>query len=186
MIKRILLIEPDHEISWSVFSLLHLQDGRFVRPWYDVEVAESAASAASQATTTDFGCVIMDADLPGMRGYDAIPLVRAITGNAPIIMVSTTNSLELERKVRQQSVYSYHIAPFDQDELRLAVRGALQEAERTRTLYRPDGRQGRQALLGQPRWLREEWADLASMNRRNPRGDTLEDGDQSHLRAIAM
>lgn len=144
MTRRILLIEPDRELSWTLFSLLQIERGEFSYQWYEVEVAESVASAVSQARRTDFGCMIVDVDLPGVPGYEVVPLFRDITRNAPIIMVSARNSLELERKVREQGVHSYHIAPFNQDELLSAVYCAFKEAERNKMLSRPSTGHDRQ------------------------------------------
>jgi len=56
-----------------------------------------------------------------LKGYEAVPLIRTINNNPPVIMVAAENTQELETKVREQDVFYYHLMSFDPNELRLAV-----------------------------------------------------------------
>ena len=135
MIRRILIVEPDPEIAQEMFLLFHLERGRFEHDRYEPEIAESVAEAVEQVQTVNFNCIIMDVELPEMKGYEAIALMNTIGNNPPVIMTAAKNSLELESKVRQQDVYYYHVRAFDLDELKSAVHSVfenLQELKRTR------------------------------------------------------
>ena len=145
---RILIVEPNPETARDMFQLFHggPED-------YELRVAESVADALEKVQTEVFDCVIMDANLPEMVAYEAVPLMRTIGSSPAAIVIAERNSLELETKIREQDVYYYHLISFDQDELRLAVRNlfeTLAEAKRSRTMA---GRKMQPILLKQLRSL---------------------------------
>lgn len=121
MIRRILIVEPDPEVARDLFLLFHFEHGRFDPELYEPEIAESVAEAIEHIQTIDFHCIIIDADLREMKGYEAIPLIRTINNTTPVIMITPNNTLDLETKAREQNVYYYHIRSFGLNELKLAV-----------------------------------------------------------------
>lgn len=132
MIRRILIVEPDPELARDMFLLFHFERGRFERERYELEVAGSIAEAAERVQATRFHCIIMDVILPEMNSHDAVPFMKTISENTPIIVTAANNTLELETKLRQQDVYYYHIRSFGQDELRLAVHSVFEELQNVR------------------------------------------------------
>ena len=92
----------------------------------NVEMASSVKEAATKLKIVQYGCLIVDVDLPEMKGYEAVPILKAIQPRAKVIMTAKLNSKELESKVRQQDVFYYHIKSFSTSELVSAVNGALQ------------------------------------------------------------
>lgn len=121
MARRILIVETDPTNVHDLFLLFHSKGGPSMRERYEPQVATSLAEAIEKAHTTRFHCVILDVNLPEMKGYEAVPLIRTISNNPPVIMIATENTQELETKVREQDVFYYHLLSFDQNELRLAV-----------------------------------------------------------------
>jgi DNA-binding response OmpR family regulator len=113
--KRVLIVDPDSGAARQVTSLL-------VEEGYDVEVTISISAMAERLKDAKFDCVIMDVDLPEMKGYEAAPLLKAIDPEVQIIMTTTENTLELEAKVRKQDIFYYYIKSFDLEELKEAVR----------------------------------------------------------------
>ena len=134
MARRILIVEPDPKTSQDLFVLFQSpprlpvgRQERGTREQYEPQVATCLAHALEKARTIRFHCVILDVNLPEMKGYEAVPLVRTINNNPPIIMVAAENSPELEVRVRQQDVFYYHLTSFDQNELRLAVENIFEK-----------------------------------------------------------
>jgi len=121
MIRRILIVEPDPEVARDIFVLFQLERGRFDSERYEPEIARSVTEAAEQAQAVNFHCIIMDIELPEMKGYEAVPLMKTINNNPPVIITADKNSLEVETKVREQDVYYYHLRSFGLDELKLAL-----------------------------------------------------------------
>lgn len=116
--KTILIVDPDMAIQDQLFALLS-QDG------YDVERANRISETISRIKKVRFDCIIVDEDLPDMKGHEAVPIIRAIDPRVPIIMTAALNTRDLEAKIRAQDIFYYHIKSFDRDELMAAVRNVL-------------------------------------------------------------
>jgi len=130
MIRRVLIVQSDPKIAGDMFSLFYSEFGRFERERYEPEIAESFAEAVEQAQTVNFHCIIMDVDLPEMTGYEAVPIMKTVSKNTPIIITTDKNTLELETKAREQNVYYYHVRPSNQSELKLVVGSVFENLEK--------------------------------------------------------
>jgi CheY-like chemotaxis protein len=118
--RRILIVDPDKRVSGKLWSLLTGEG-------YDVETSEGVSEAAKWLKDAKFDCVIMDVALPEMKGYEAIPILRAINPKVEIVMTAAENTAELEAKVRKQDIFYYYIKSFDQNELQEAVRDVFKK-----------------------------------------------------------
>ena len=114
-IRNILIVEPDTKAAQELSSL-------FIKDDYDVEISEGIKKAAERVKDVKFDCVIMDVNLPEMKGYEAVSILKAIDSKVQIIMTASKNTLELEEKVRKQDIFYYYIKSFDREELKEAVR----------------------------------------------------------------
>lgn len=72
--------------------------------------------------------LVLDVHMPEMKGYEAIPLIRGIAPNLPIIITAEENSPELESQVRHHRVFYYHVKSFGLEELKLVVENAIQKS----------------------------------------------------------
>ena len=63
----------------------------------------------------------MDVNLPEMKGYLAVSILKAIDPKLQIIMTASENTKELEANVRKQDIFYYYIKSFDSKELKEAV-----------------------------------------------------------------
>ena len=116
-VNRVLIVDPDQLFARRT-------SGHLAARGYDVETAAGIAEAVDRLRDMDFACLIVDEALPEIRGYDAVPILKTIAPNVPIIMTATRNSPELESRIRQQDVFFYHVKPFAVGELEMAVRDA--------------------------------------------------------------
>jgi len=121
--KRILIIDSD---STAVFELFAV----FVRQGYEVETSQCVREAAQRIKDVKFGCIILDVDLPKMKGYDAVTILKAIDPEIQIIMTSKDNNMDLEVEVRKQDIFYYYIKSFDRVELIEAVRDVFQKQKK--------------------------------------------------------
>lgn len=113
--RRILIVDPDTKAAPELSSL-------FIKEGYDVEISGGIRKAAERVKDVGFDCVIMDVNLPEMKGYEAVSILKAIDSKVQIIMTASKNTLELEEKVRKQDILYYYIKSFDPEELKEAVR----------------------------------------------------------------
>ena len=114
-LRKILIVDPDTEAARELSSLL-------VDEGYDVETSKGLTEAVERINDVKFDCIIMDVDLPEMKGYKAVPILKAIDPKVQIIMTVAENTVELEEKVRRQDIFYYYIKSFDREELKEAVR----------------------------------------------------------------
>jgi len=138
MIRRILIVEPDSKVAQELFHLFHFEYGRFESERYETEIAVSVAEAIELSQAVAYHCIIIDVSLPEMDGYEAIPLMRTINNNPPVIITTGKNTLELETKVRQQEVYYYHIRSFGLEELKTVTQGVFENLQKAKLSKKSD------------------------------------------------
>ncbi|MFC1671590.1 response regulator [Planctomycetota bacterium] len=124
-VSRVLIVDPDPLFAGRVRDALSSEG-------YDVEVAEGITQAVQRLENASYGCVIVDEALPEMKGYDAVPILRAAFPDLTVIMTAVNNTSELEARIRRQPIFFYHVKSFDIYELRMAVRNAFGKMEVTR------------------------------------------------------
>ena len=122
----ILVVDPDPKAveSWRTCLAIH---------GLKVEGAPSVRDAVAKLKVLQCGCLIIDVDLPEMKGYQAVSILQAIQPNAKVIMTAGENTKDLESKVRQQDVFYYHIKSFSASELASAVSDALQASRKAQS-----------------------------------------------------
>jgi len=116
--RRIFIVEPDTKTARELSSL-------FTNEGYEVEIGEGIRKAAERVKDVGFDCIIMDVDLPEMKGHEAVSILKAIDPKVQIIMTAAENTAELEVKVRKEEIFYYYIKSFDREELKEAVRNVF-------------------------------------------------------------
>jgi len=122
----ILVVDPDPKAVEAWRDCLAIQG-------LNVESAPSVKEAAEKLKVLRCCCLVIDVDLPQMKGYEAVPILQAIEPNAKVIMTAAANTRDLESKVRQQDVFYYHIKSFSASELASAVSDALQACKKAQS-----------------------------------------------------
>ena len=116
--KRILIIDPvdtDREIM-----------AHFLRSHgYHVETGKGLADAIKKISVSSFVCITMDVDIPEMKGYEAVSILKNFDPQIKIIMTTKKNTKKLEAKVREQDIFYYFIKSFDKEELKMAINNAF-------------------------------------------------------------
>jgi len=116
--KKILIIDPDNEDRASLSSFIQSKE-------YQVETGTGLTDAIKKITANHFHCVIMAVELPEMKGYEAVSIIKNIDSGTKIIMTTKKNTKELEAKVREQDIFYYFIKSFGKEELKLAINNAF-------------------------------------------------------------
>ena len=121
--KRILIIDPDIMSVYPLYSDL-------IRDGFTVETSSNLREAVERIKDVKFCCVIMDVNLPRIKGYDAVSILKAIDPKVKIIMTTNKNSMEIEAEVRKQDIVYYYIKSFDRRELVEAVKDVYQRQQK--------------------------------------------------------
>jgi DNA-binding response OmpR family regulator len=97
---------------------------------FEVETAGRAVEAIQRVMRGRYGALVLDLQLPGLGGLDAVPIIKRFDPSVPVIVVTGFGSLETERAVRASGVFYYLPKPFALDELTHAVRAAVRSRGR--------------------------------------------------------
>jgi two-component system response regulator ResD len=116
--KRILIIDPDARQRKELASFLEKEN-------YHVETGKGLPEAIKKISGGCFNCLVMDVNLPEMKGYEAVSIIKSIDPKIKIIMTTKKNTKSLEAKVREQDIFFYFIKSFGKDELKLAISNAF-------------------------------------------------------------
>lgn len=116
--SRVLILDPDPVFVEEVRMMLSSCG-------CEIDAAARIGEAVERLKDASFGCVIIDEDLREIKGHDAVPVLKAVSPDTPVIVTAARNSMELEARIRRQDVFFYHVKTFDMEELRMAVENAL-------------------------------------------------------------
>lgn len=112
--RKILIIDPDSKERNQLAEY-------FKKKKYSVETGEGLTDAVKKLAQNHYPCIIMDVDLPEMKGYDAVSIIKNIEPKTKVIVTTKKNSKNLEAKVREQDIFFYFIKSFGKEELKLAI-----------------------------------------------------------------
>jgi len=116
--RRVLIIDADARDRTSIARFLE-------KDQYHVETGKCLTDAIKKVSDGNFDCLIMDVNLPEMKGYEAVSIIKNLDSEVKIIMMTRKNSKKLEAKVREQDVFFYFIKSFGNEELKLAINNAF-------------------------------------------------------------
>ena len=63
-----------------------------------------------------------------LEHFDLIPVVRAARGDLPVIVIADEDSLDLERRARQRSIFYYLVHPLDRAEVEAVLHDILRRS----------------------------------------------------------
>ncbi len=122
---RILVVEDDADIS----NMLRIY---FTGQGYDVQVAPRGSQALAMTRQQIPHLIVLDIMLPDMDGYSVCKELRTTTRTSHIPIIFLTQRDERSDKIAglELGADDYITKPFDIEELRLRVQGAIRRAER--------------------------------------------------------
>ncbi len=80
---------------------------------YDVRPAPDAAAAIAAVTAEPPDVVLLDIQMPGLGGIDALAAIRAVAPDVKVIMVSGTSSVDLASRALAYGAFDYVAKPID-------------------------------------------------------------------------
>jgi DNA-binding NtrC family response regulator len=116
--KRVLIIDPDPRERRDLAQNLRAEN-------YYIETGKNLSEAIKKISEGVFSCLVMAIDLPEMKGYEAVSILKNLDPRLKIIITTRKNSKRLEAKAREQDIFFYFIKSFGQDELKMAINNAF-------------------------------------------------------------
>lgn len=94
----------------------------------DVDQAADGNEAVAASETTEYGLVLMDWNMPGMLGIDAVRAIRAQGRTMPIIMVTTEAEKCRIIEAIKAGANNYVIKPFEPATIVAKIQDSLAKA----------------------------------------------------------
>lgn len=93
---------------------------------YQVEASESGREALEKAERSTFDIALSDIRMPDLDGLELLKILKRISPETIVIMMTAFGSIETAIEAIQQGAYDYISKPFKLDEVKLTVRRALE------------------------------------------------------------
>lgn len=128
-LHRILIVEDDTDVSAMLATYFKMQN-------FDVLMAELGGDALAISAEEHLDLIVLDIRLPDIDGYEVCRQLRMQrrTQTVPIIFMTQKNDHADRLHGLEMGVVDYVTKPFDNQELHLRVRNAIQRAEQAATL----------------------------------------------------
>ncbi|MDR0726315.1 MAG: sigma-54 dependent transcriptional regulator [Prevotellaceae bacterium] len=140
--KRILIADDEAKIR-KVMSLLLRDEG------YEVLAVDNGVAAVDEAGRFNPDLVLLDHQMPDMTGMDALKQIKSKHPAAVIIIVTAHGSISLAVNAIKEGAYDFIEKPFDNDQLLLTVRRAIEYKDLSGELYQLKERIDETYSLGQ-------------------------------------
>lgn len=107
---RILLVEDDHVLGSAIRAHIDAQG-------HGVDWVTRLDEATEACATTDYGLILLDLSLPDGRGLDFLRDLRARQDEAPVIIATAQDQVEVRIEGLNSGADDYLVKPFDLGEL---------------------------------------------------------------------
>jgi two-component system response regulator AtoC len=114
---RILIVDDDDVVRERLAAVV-ATDG------YAVDACSDAETALRQVSSTSYDAVLMDVQLPGRSGLDALSEIHTNLPDLPIILITAFASLDGAVDAIRKQAFDYLVKPVAAVDLRLALRRA--------------------------------------------------------------
>jgi putative two-component system response regulator len=110
--------------------------------YFDVRLAKSGDLALAILGTTLVDLILLDIEMPGMSGFEALEQIREKTAakNVPVIFVTSHVSTELISKALKCGAKDYIMKPFEPEVLIRKVHAVLNGVDVKHVMLATDGR----------------------------------------------
>jgi two-component system, NtrC family, nitrogen regulation response regulator GlnG len=120
---RVLIVDDENTICWG---LSQLAEGM----GHEYRVASSAEAALEEVKSFKPDVALLDVRLPGRSGLNAMPELRELIPEAPIIVMTAFGDLSTAVDAVKQGAYEYLVKPFELDHVERVVTQALSKRSR--------------------------------------------------------
>ena len=140
MTRSVLLIEDETTLAKNICAYL-------VRYDYDVRIATTAEAGLAELDAFKPDIIVLDFNLPGMNGIEALAKIRAIDSQIKVIMMTAHASVDLAVEAMQAGAYHFISKPIALGKLKLLLEKAVVDERRDQALNYYQRKVGNEAGL---------------------------------------
>lgn len=100
---------------------------------YLVDTAKSGEEALAKLRKQEYDLIIVDLRLPDINGLRVIEMATQLQPGTLAILMTAYGSQEVEKEAQRLEVWRYVVKPFSMEEMKAAVREALDAREKCTT-----------------------------------------------------
>ena len=126
--KESILIVDDEEVSRFVLEEALAKRG------YTIAQAEDAETGLRKIKQQPFDLILLDIQLPGLSGIDAISKFKEIDASVVILMITAFSSKEMAIEAIKRGAYDYFVKPYKMGEMEIVVRRSLERRQLERDI----------------------------------------------------
>ena len=115
----ILIVDDD-------LALLSVLQNFFTDEDYHISVSSNGLDAIEKCKANSYDLIITDIMMPGATGLEVLGAAKQINPNTLVILITGFASLETAVQAIREGAYDYITKPFGLEEIRIAVRNALE------------------------------------------------------------
>jgi two-component system, sensor histidine kinase and response regulator len=115
---RVLVVDDDADVRATLQEML-------VAKGYRAQSAADAADARRAISAEPPDVILLDIEMPGLSGTEALPAIRAVAPQAKIIMISGTIDVETAKRALALGAFDYVVKPMDLVYLDSCIAAAL-------------------------------------------------------------
>jgi DNA-binding NtrC family response regulator len=104
--RSVLVVDDDPDVRGVLEEFLALRG-------YHVRASPDGAAAVRELAASAPGVVLLDIEMPGLSGVDALPTIKAMAPATAVIMVSGTMNVELAKRALAAGAFDYVTKPVD-------------------------------------------------------------------------
>jgi len=124
MSQKILIVDDEKKIC-NILTQILSEEG------YTVRAVGSGEEAIKVVGSFDSELILMDQNMPGMNGIEAMTHIKEKRPDMPIIILTAYGSIPLAVEAIKKGAYDYISKPFDNEELLIIIRRALEHSRLT-------------------------------------------------------
>ena len=118
MAERIVIAEDDEGLAFVLREVL-------VRNDYEVEIAETGGELLDRLAGGSYDLLLLDVKLPDMDGIEAIPRIRELAPDTPVIVMTAYGTRQIALEAITRGAYDFFTKPFKMAEFQVVVARAL-------------------------------------------------------------
>ena len=117
---RVLVVDDEESLREVLTIMLH-------REGYLVEAAQDGEQAIKRLRENNFDLVISDIKMPKVSGLELLSYIKEHQPETLVVMITAFSSTDDAVEAMKQGAYDYITKPFQNEEIRLIVRNALEK-----------------------------------------------------------
>ncbi len=153
-----MIIDDEPGVCWALAELARSMG-------FEAQTASDAADGMRKLSGGDADVVVLDIQLPGFSGLEALPKIKADHPDLPVVVITAYGTMETAITAVQRGAFEYLLKPVDMEVLRTVLSAAVEHRRRSAELAAAapasDGPVSDSAMIGRCEQMQEVFKQVA-------------------------